>query len=181
MSSTDPAIKKPLTSARYFRAFNLAIIATALLFIASLFAPLMTITKLIWVTNTVSIMSGIQDLAAEREWLLLLLIVLFSILFPFAKLLTIALVWNIDFRKQNAHLGKRIRWLESLGKWSMLDVFLVAILVASVKLGMLAEVTVHYGLYLFAASVILMMILSGVLARKLRTLAPTIHPAPDSD
>jgi paraquat-inducible protein A len=39
----------------------------------------------------------------------------------------------------------------------MLDVFVVATLVVSVKLGSLAQVEVHYGLYAFAASVLLTM------------------------
>lgn len=182
MSNIDPVIKKPLTSRHSFWLFNLLLLGNTALFIASLFAPLMTISKLIWVTNTVSIVSGIQDLVAGQEWLLFLLIVLFSILFPFAKLLTIGLVWNIDFRQPVQHSYTRIRWLEALGKWSMLDVFLVAILVSGVKLGMLAEVTVHYGLYLFALSVILMMLLSGYLSRKLHALkAWPSRPAPDSD
>jgi len=43
------------------------------------------------------------------------------------------------------------------GKWSMLDVFVVAVLVVSVKLGAIASVEMRYGLYAFAAAVILTM------------------------
>ena len=40
----------------------------------------------------------------------------------------------------------------------MLDVFVVAVLVASVKLGALASIEVHYGLYLFGFAVLLTMV-----------------------
>ena len=42
----------------------------------------------------------------------------------------------------------------------MLEVFVVALLLVSVKLGALAKVTVHYGVYTFASSVILTMLAS---------------------
>ena len=50
-----------------------------------------------------------------------------------------------------------LHWMHSFGKWSMLDVFVVAILVVSVKLGAIASVEMRYGLYAFAAAVILKM------------------------
>ena len=47
------------------------------------------------------------------------------------------------------------------GKWSMLDVFVVAVLLASVKLAGLAQVEIHSGLYAFAASVLLTMLITA--------------------
>ena len=40
------------------------------------------------------------------------------------------------------------------GKWSMLDVLVVAILVSTVKLGSMANIEVHIGLYIFAMGVL---------------------------
>jgi len=51
--------------------------------------------------------------------------------------------------------------MHQYGKWSMLDVFVVAVLLATVKLGAVANVQLHYGLYLFAAAVILTMIVTA--------------------
>jgi paraquat-inducible protein A len=47
----------------------------------------------------------------------------------------------------------------------MLDVFVVALLVVSVKLGSLAQARVEVGIYAFAASVILTMLLSAWIGR----------------
>jgi paraquat-inducible protein A len=47
------------------------------------------------------------------------------------------------------------------GKWSMLDVFVVAVLVVAVKLGAIADVDMRYGLYAFAASVLLTMYITS--------------------
>ena len=61
---------------------------------------------------------------------------------------------------KGSFLDKTLHVIETLGKWSMLDVFVVALLLVSVKLGVLAKVEVHYGLYVFATSVLLTMGLS---------------------
>ncbi|MBL6999233.1 MAG: paraquat-inducible protein A, partial [Gammaproteobacteria bacterium] len=42
----------------------------------------------------------------------------------------------------------------------MLDVMVVAILIVTVKLGTIASVEIHYGLYLFAAAVLLIMFIT---------------------
>jgi paraquat-inducible protein A len=47
------------------------------------------------------------------------------------------------------------------GKWSMLDVFVVAVLVVAVKLGAIADVEMRFGLYAFAASVLLTMFITA--------------------
>jgi paraquat-inducible protein A len=48
-----------------------------------------------------------------------------------------------------------------IGKWSMLDVFLVAIFVALVKLGTIATINPEPGIVAFAAVVVLTMIASA--------------------
>ena len=48
----------------------------------------------------------------------------------------------------------------------MLDVFVAAVLIASVKLGSLASIELHFGLYCFAASVLLIMLATQLLQRR---------------
>jgi paraquat-inducible protein A len=48
-----------------------------------------------------------------------------------------------------------------LGKWSMLDVFVVAVLVVTVKLGAMASVEARYGIYAFTAAVFLTMYITS--------------------
>ena len=52
------------------------------------------------------------------------------------------------------------RVLEAVGHWSMLDVFVVAILIVLVKLGPLAKVQPQQGVYWFAVAIFLSMVTS---------------------
>ena len=76
----------------------------------------------------------------------------------------LALVWNLETQSSAAH-RRHLRWLAEYSKWSMLDVFVVALLVVSVKLGALAQAHVREGIYFFAASVVLTMLVSYWIGR----------------
>lgn len=96
--------------------------------------------------------------------MLFILIFGFSVLLPTFKIVLLFTVWNRNV-PQDARSLKYLHWLTLMGKWSMLDVFVVAVLLASVKLGALASVEVHYGLYCFALAVILLMVATHQVAR----------------
>ena len=102
----------------------------------------------------------LQQLAAQGEWGLFVLVGAFSVVFPILKTLVLLAIWNLD-PAHGARHRRHLAWLASYSKWSMLDVFVVALLVVSVKLGSLAEARVEVGIYAFAASVILTMLLSA--------------------
>ena len=65
------------------------------------------------------------------------------------------------------------RGLEVIGPWAMLDVFLVAILVALVKLGQLATVVPGRGLIAFTAVVVLTLLASVSFDQRLIWAVPT--------
>ena len=52
--------------------------------------------------------------------------------------------------------------LEVLGRWSMLDVFIAAVLVVTVKLGALASANLEDGIYFFGMSILLAMIATNL-------------------
>jgi paraquat-inducible protein A len=56
-----------------------------------------------------------------------------------------------------------MNWLSHYGKWSMLDVFVVALLLVIVKLGVLATVQVHYGIYMYALAGLLIMLCTTII------------------
>lgn len=141
----------------------LLVTATGMLF-AGLYLPLLTLEKFYLFSNTVSLYSALVQLGAEREWGLFLLVGVFSVLFPVAKLILLALVWNFEAGDSGAH-RRHLHWLGEYSRWSMLDVFVVALLVVSVKLGALAQAHVGIGIYFFAASVVLTMLLSNWIGR----------------
>lgn len=141
----DPAVR--------LAAAAVLVVALLLLF-CGLTLPILSVTKFWVFGDTVSIVSAIKSLYGGGEVFLATVLLLFSILFPVGKNLAMLAVFL-----KGARIGRFSRRLMRgaavLGKWSMLDVFIVAILVASVKLGILAHASVMSALYFFAASVIL--------------------------
>jgi paraquat-inducible protein A len=55
---------------------------------------------------------------------------------------------------------KVLFWLKILGKWSMLDVFVVAIVIVAVKFGLMAKAEPRAGVYVFGAAILLSMFLT---------------------
>jgi paraquat-inducible protein A len=143
---------------------NLLLLVALALLLYGLQAPILTLEKFYVFNNTVSLLSALQTLAAQAEWGLFGLVGAFSVVFPVLKILLLALIWNFDSAQGSTH-HRHLEWLASYGKWSMLDVFVVALLVVSVKLGALVEARVEMGIYAFAASVVLTMLLSAWIGR----------------
>jgi paraquat-inducible protein A len=84
-----------------------------------------------------------------------------SILVPTFKLVGIAMLLLSVQRRQRLSARQRIlvfRFIEWIGRWSMLDIFVIAILVAIVNFGSLARVDAGLGAVAFASVVILTML-----------------------
>ncbi len=125
------------------------------LLIAGIFTPVMTITKLLFLENSFSIVSGLADLFSQQHYFLFILISLLSIALPIIKIFLLA--WALQSNKQRQQLDKLINLIHNYGRWAMLDVFVVALLMVAVKLGAIASVEVHNGLYWFATAVLITM------------------------
>ncbi|MCY1545806.1 Paraquat-inducible protein A [compost metagenome] len=84
-----------------------------------------------------------------------------SILVPTFKLVGVSLLLYSVQRQQPMSVRQRIvmyRFIEWIGRWSMLDIFVIAILVAVVKFGSLASIEPGFGSMAFASVVILTML-----------------------
>ncbi len=133
--------------------------------------PLISVEKFYVFENRVSLWSGTWGLLTEGEWFLGVILFSFSILFPLAKnLLMLALLHGLPAARRRMHVV--LQALSILGKWSMLDVFIVAILVCSIKLGLLANTEVLIGVYFFASSVLLTNVVSTWLDIRLKVNSP---------
>ncbi len=147
----------------------------ALLLVAAWFLPLMTVRKLWVVADEFSIAESLVLLLGDGEIGLFLVIFIFTIVFPVAKLgLALTIWYRVDFGTAEggndraeggnhragggARMGRWLKWVDTFGKWSMLDVFVVALTVVAINISLVSEVAVHLGLYLFIASVVLSMI-----------------------
>lgn len=130
------------------------------LLLVGIVSPIVTLKKFILVENTFSILSGVMELLQEGKIFLFVLIAGFSVVIPLLKLVVLSKL--VSTKESNAdNLDKHLHWMHLYGKWSMLDVFIVAVMVVVVKLGAIASVEMRYGLYLFAAAVILTMYITA--------------------
>lgn len=134
-------------------------IASGLLSIG-LVAPIITLSKFVVIQNTFSVLSGALELAKEGQVFLFLIITGFSVVLPILKLWALYRILSNN-AVPKGKVKKQLHWMHEYGKWSMLDVFVVAVLVVAVKLGAIADVEMRFGLYAFAASALLTMYITS--------------------
>ena len=123
---------------------------SAALIVTGLLAPSVYRPKLIG-GETYTVFKALSSLASSGLWVLATLVFVFSIIFPLAKTLVAAVIFRIG----NKASPRSVHLMAFLGKWSMLDVFLVAVLIALTQLSELKGLEPRYGLYLFSTGVIL--------------------------
>jgi len=158
----------------------LALLALAMAaFVVGISRPFSAVTKFWIFEEDVSVLSSLRSLRASKEWFLFWVILVFTLVFPTVKMTALAVLWlkgGLDRRR----LVLLHRFVEHLGKWSMLDVFIVALLVVYIKSDALVDMTMKDGLIVFTASVLLTQaagIWTGrVAARELE--GPPPEPAP---
>ncbi|HET6656119.1 MAG TPA: paraquat-inducible protein A [Gammaproteobacteria bacterium] len=146
-----------------FRAIGVILLLVALaMLVVNLGRPILHVEKFWIFDNSVSIWSGMRTLYRAGEVLLGSLILVFSIVIPIGKNLLL-----IGFLMAQPRLGRRADWLvrtlAALGRWSMLDVLIVAVVVVSLRLGAVAQADILSPLYWFIASVLLTNLVSTTL------------------
>lgn len=141
--------------------YLLLVILGVVIFFSSIFSPLLSISELYMFTSTVTIYSALVTLIREGEWLLFIIILVFTIILPSIKY-ALLLISGV---KPNLLSSHSIKLLEVISRWAMLDVFIVAVIVASVKLKLFASAETHYGLYLFVTAVLLSIICASIQSR----------------
>jgi paraquat-inducible protein A len=108
-----------------------------------------------------TLISGVGHLWMAGAWPLALVILTASIVIPFAKLLSLAfLVWSVRRRRTEARLGRArlYRLIERIGRWSMVDIFVGALLGKLVQFPGTATVSVGPGAVAFGGVVVLTML-----------------------
>ncbi len=144
-------------------AVPLALVASAALLMTGLSLPLMDAQQMIFWKSSYSVWAGIVALWHANELLLATILFFFSIVFPIVKLTALATIWFARLAGERREW--LLHWLGILGKWSMLDVFVVAILIVLVKLGPMAKVEPRVGVYVFAAAIIASMLTTSYITR----------------
>jgi paraquat-inducible protein A len=143
-----------------FSATAALVLSAAALYIPANLLPVMH-THTFFSEDDDTIMSGVLSLIQEGSWPLALLVFVASIVVPLLKL--IAMGWLlISVARQspgNALQKCRLfRLVEFIGRWSMLDVFAISLLVSLVQIRSLATIQVGFGALCFGAVVVLTML-----------------------
>ncbi|MGV6827226.1 MAG: paraquat-inducible protein A [bacterium] len=146
-------------------AINLSLLVALALLAVGLVAPILTLEQFYIFSDQISLASALQELWRQRDWGLVILLGSFSFVFPLIKLLFLFKIVNLEDQFSERH-RRHVHWLSLYSKWSMLDVFVVALLVVAVKISVLVEAHVEYGIYAFAVSVILTTLISTAYANK---------------
>lgn len=134
---------------------------------------MLTITQFIVVRNDFSVISGITELWKAGQYILFIVIACFSVVVPLTKITLLFKLLQNDDRPHPLKM-KLLRLIHDYGRWAMLDVMVVAMLIVTVKMGAIASIQIHPGLYVFGAAVLLIMLTTQATVKLLENQQP--HP-----
>ena len=112
-------------------------------------------------TDYDTILQGVILLWSPTGWPLSLIVLVASIMIPSAKILALAYLLITAQRgsvQNNQQRVRLYRMVEFIGRWSMIDVFVAALLTALVTLGRVATIEPGPGILSFGAVVVLTML-----------------------
>jgi paraquat-inducible protein A len=148
-------VRKPNSLARTW-AF---LFAALVLYLPANLLPVMHTSSLFGAQKD-TIMSGVVYLWTSGSWPLAVLVFIASIAVPMLKILAIAFLAgsaNLGSRWQPVQRARIYRIVELVGRWSMLDIYVIAILTALVQFNALATITAGPAAIAFGAVVVLTM------------------------
>ncbi len=141
------------------------LIAAAILYIPANLLPIMSVYML-GAGQPDTIITGVYHLLEAGQWPLALIVFVASIVVPLLKLFTLSFLLISIQRRSHWRQHDRMRLYritEYVGRWSMVDVFVIAILTGLVQFGNLARVDANLGSLSFAAVVVLTMLAARTL------------------
>jgi paraquat-inducible protein A len=138
------------------------IVAAAVSFAFGVSLPLMTFEKLYFFSEDPSLLDLVASLIEAGDVFLALVVALVSLVFPVFKMAAVAAEALWPERPG----GVAARLVPMLGKWSLMDVLLVAIVIAAAKTSGLAEAFSQPGLWFYAGSTLAVSAAQALLARR---------------
>lgn len=148
-------LRKPNSIARTWA----LLLTAAILYIPANVLPIMKVLSF-GRAQSDTIMSGVIYFIESGSWYLALLIFFASIVVPVLKLIVLSSLLISVQRKSHWRPADRTRLYrvaEAVGRWSMVDVYVVTLMVALVELGALATIEAGPGAVFFAAVVVITM------------------------
>jgi paraquat-inducible protein A len=117
-----------------------------------------------------TVWDGVISLAEHEQWFVAIVVFMASIVIPLLKLFGLfflVVTARVSRARRLRNRTRLYKFIDAIGPWAMLDVFLLAVLVALVKLGDLATVLPGPGLTAFTAMVVFTMLASASFDPKL--------------
>ena len=148
--------RKPMSVQRTWA----CVVAAAVLYVPANVLPIMTTVQALQHEDH-TLIGGILELWGEGSWGLSIIVFIASIAVPVLKIGALALLaWSTRYAPTWRRLDRArlYRLIEAVGHWSMLDVYVVVLLAATIRFGPLASVSAGPGLLAFAAVVVLTML-----------------------
>jgi paraquat-inducible protein A len=122
--------------------------------------PVMTVVSL-GSSQSDTILSGVLYLFLHGDWPLALIVFVASVMVPLLKIVALVYLLSSVQRRSPMRRTQRARLyrlIELVGRWSMVDIFVVALLAALVQVGAIATIEPGVGAIAFTAVVILSML-----------------------
>lgn len=143
---------------------SLAILGASVCLALGISLPVIKLTSFVFWTSQHSLLSTVEVLLLQGQWFLGLTVLLFSIVFPVLKLLYLLLISTLP-NEEIVRQRWRLSALEWLGKWSMHDVLVLALMIFFIKSQGVYDATSLNGVYFFTAAIVLMILAYAWLPR----------------
>lgn len=102
-----------------------------------------------------TLFNGVQTLFSEGYYWMSTLVLFCSVVAPLGKFILLCFVcWGCTWAFLDRPVAAAVRWYQHLQEWGMLDVYMLGILVALVKMSDLGKMEMGAGLYCFAAMMV---------------------------
>jgi len=133
--------------------------AAFILYWPAILLPILKIEKLGYHHES-SLLFGTLELLREGSWFVGGVVLLFSIVFPIIKIVLLLELSLLGLLRRQ-HKAQTYRVMEFAGKWSMMDVMLLAFMVMLVKLGTLVQFQLGPAVWAFVLCVAMSMLASA--------------------
>jgi paraquat-inducible protein A len=155
------------------------VIAGYVLYVPANILPVMTLVKF-GDADTTTIMGGVLELISNDLWPLAVIVFLASIVVPLVKLTSLTWMLIATRLRSRAFIVGRTRlyrFIDAIGRWSNIDVFMGSVLLALLRFGSLTNIKPGAGLVAFAAVVMISMTATVVFDARLMWDAALRRPA----
>jgi paraquat-inducible protein A len=134
------------------RSVGFVLAASLVALVVGLLLPAITVRSLFF-SRDLSLIESVLAFLDDGDWFLFVITFLFSVAFPVVKIITGLALWFI-LDATDAYARPVIGWLAFLSKWSMLDVFIIALIVLVADGRLLTSADIQVGAIVFSGAVL---------------------------